>query len=127
MLHLKLLAANHNPKHGGSSSGDTGENYTCQYISLLNTPYKVGVEVKHWKQSVRSDVIASVYAASIELWYEYCQIMNATSTFYCKITSTELTILVQVLKLLTHGEINVQNWLGLTKPLLGRFPIKVSW
>ena len=71
-------------------------------------------------------VIASVYAAGIELSYEYCEILNATSTFYCKITRTERTILVQVLKLLTHGEINVQKCLGLTKSLLGRFPIKVS-
>lgn len=50
---------------------------------------------------------------------------STAPTFCCKITRTKLTTLVQVLKWLMHGEINAQNCMGLTKSLLGTFPIKV--
>lgn len=47
--------------------------------------------------------------------------------FIVKLPVQSLLFLVQILKLLMHREINVQICLGLTKPLLGKLPIKVSW
>lgn len=46
--------------------------------------------------------------------------------FIVKLPVQSLLFLVQILKLLMHREINVQICLGLTKPLLGKLPIKVS-
>lgn len=49
---------------------------------------------------------------------------STAPTFYCKITRTKLTTLVQVLKWLMHGEINAQNCMGLTNLSWDHFPLK---